>query len=1154
MFYKLYMFLTISIFLITFFNSITPVEAGTVALWRFEETSGSTASDSSANSNDGTLTNMSSPSCWVDGEIGGGLYFDGSDDYVNCGDDSSLDFGTGDFTVELWMKTSASAGEYQGLIGKIDTSTWTGWGLQMRTDGSVDVYLNGEHNYISGDYDLRDGEWHHVVAIRDGQEAILYIDGEYIGKITRTTNDDSVDTTTDLKIGKFYLGVESTLDEVQLYDEALDVDEVLTQYMRGIRPAYWKLDETSGTSAADSSGNDNDGTLTNMSAPSCWGEEHINPDGYFESVLEFDGVDDYVNCGNDSSIKFGAEDFSISLWLNTSASVGNYQGLIGKIDTSTWMGWGLQIITDGRLDFYLNHEHNYINGDYDLRDGLWHHIVAVRKGQDAMVYIDGEYINKVTRSTNDDSIATTVDLKIGKFYLGVACLIDEVELYKKALTADEISAMQFNLLSVYPERNYYTSETNAVAVCSLDIPSTELAGYYLTAKSGTTSLGTNTTPEDGTDLTYSISSLSNGSNTISVELRSDAGDLVFTQDMDVVKKASSSGVEVKIDQRNSTVLVDGTPFFPIGVTGWRITSSGTSDFQTLSNADFNTIIRWYNNAGISPTDATSYLQNADTYDLKVIDLHTAYTSESLFTYKDSEDFMDEYLEERTSIIDAVEYAKAEDNLLGYYTFDEPHATQIEAGQDLYSETNTEDGYHPTFLNYSSHIPPGDDYTNWCDSLAVDPYWYPPRVSGELRSSVDWVSKYVTRACDRAKDDLKALYIMPMSEFWSASNKRAILPSEQRLQTYLCIIHGAKGIIYWTYPIYHDDSWTMLSTLAGELTDLAPSMLTEDVEQTISYSEWDSQSSSYVPVTFDPSDEQFVDVQISLREAPSSASYDYVLLAANTSRYSVDVDFDISLLGSSGTVYRRVFDSSDTNQYTVSNGAFSDQIEGFGTRAYTFSSSSTDPVTIDVDFKIRTDLTATIAAEGTPEPISGRENCTNLMQNPDLEDYTLSSWPDYVYPYYSQRFVTSRINAANQDWGLVSNPDLSGLNSAIVNDGGTSGDAGSTCLTIVNSSSHDDAGLYFRLAPEHTVSAGKSYTFSAYIKGDQNGYKVKFGSDSGSGYFYPTTSWVRYSTTITIPMDVSEYHKFKVQLLDTGKIWIDAIQVEDASSASVFTTD
>ena len=80
---------------------------GLVAHWPLDEGGDGTARDASGNGNDGTLNGPT----WDSGKFGGALSFDGSNDFVDCGNSSTLDFGTGDFTVSAWIKTADRAGE-----------------------------------------------------------------------------------------------------------------------------------------------------------------------------------------------------------------------------------------------------------------------------------------------------------------------------------------------------------------------------------------------------------------------------------------------------------------------------------------------------------------------------------------------------------------------------------------------------------------------------------------------------------------------------------------------------------------------------------------------------------------------------------------------------------------------------------------------------------------------------------------------------------------------------------------------------------------------------------------------------------------------------------------------------------------------------------
>ena len=74
---------------------------GLVAWWKFDETSGTVAYDSSGNGNDGNLTNGPT---WTDGKIGGALSFDGHNDRVKLA--HNMINGLIDITVSFWFRKS----------------------------------------------------------------------------------------------------------------------------------------------------------------------------------------------------------------------------------------------------------------------------------------------------------------------------------------------------------------------------------------------------------------------------------------------------------------------------------------------------------------------------------------------------------------------------------------------------------------------------------------------------------------------------------------------------------------------------------------------------------------------------------------------------------------------------------------------------------------------------------------------------------------------------------------------------------------------------------------------------------------------------------------------------------------------------------------
>lgn len=1103
--------------------------------WKLDETSGTTAADATPHGNNGTLTNMGG-SPWVAGVQNGALNFGSSNDYVTISNNSSLQI-TGDLTIALWIKPTTVGVRRCSLLHKNYGGEYS---VTLEQNGSVcfSYGRSTDSGYYWAGYVVPAGtignnQWQHIVLTRTivTNEVKAYVGGKLAGSAMYPTGANyypPVATTSPVKVGAgFSNDYNGLIDDVIIAGKVLSAEDVQTLFNSADLRGNWDMNEGTETTAADSSVYGNYASFVNMAA-SPWVDGHLNPDGYYRKALRFNNSGDYLSVSNSPSLQL-ANDLTISLWVKPT-TIGVKQ--CSLVDKDFGGEFSLILDQDGAVKLRQGQSRNagcYFEATVipsnSVANSDWQHIAVTRNLTTGEIkgYLNGDLKNTVTYDQNANyypPVTTTSAVTIGSGYFSdYNGDIDKVRLYSRVLDQAEIQAM--NLLSAYPDRNYYTTE-NPVAVCHLNIASGEgLTSSSVMVKDAQGNLlGTNSSPGIDTDATYDISSLSNGSHTVTVELRRTAGEKVFRYKFDIMKRAANAGFETKIDLTNGLVLRDGTPFFPIGLYMSGITSSGTADLQAVANAGFDSIVHWNSNQPTS--EASAYLEAAYNYGLNALESQEAYSTINLASYKltTAQNFWNAYkglspfsVDQSARMIQAADYAKQEANLIGYYTFDEPYNTQIAAGQDLYARTNTEDGYHPTLANYSSVITDGANYTNWCDIVSVDTYWAPPRVSGNLRSSVDYVTKYAYLAAQRAKQDRKAFWLALEAERYGGCLKRVLTTDEQRCQAYIALINGAKGILFFCYPICDEDNWNFLSTLTDELSTLKGCMLTPDLKQAVTYSTG----------TFDPAKEQFVDVQVSLRKAPAGAGYDYVLLAANSKNYPVDVTYNVSLLGASDTV-SRLF-SQDT--YAVTDGSFSEQLPALAARAYTFSSASTAAIAINVA------LTPGSATAETVYPASGRPGKTNLMQNPSFEDATLTNWPDYWWTFNAY----PRINAANQQWGQVTDSPYHG----------------DKCLKMTTSNANYRA--YFCLSPQFTTPSTKSYTFSAYMKADQAGRTAVLGSSVLSGYCSATltTSWARYQYTSTVPANFNTSNTFYIQI-PNGTVWVDAVQVEEGTSATAFTMD
>ena len=134
------------------------------------------------------------PFARVDGEWSN--HFSGNSDYFDVAASSDFAFGTGDFTVELFIKTSdPSADSYDRRMYLNDGPDGNAIGNIMLllvaaspNSGKVGVQTNGL--IITSSTVVTDGAWHHVAMVRSSGTLSLYIDGTSEG--TPVSNTDNI--------------------------------------------------------------------------------------------------------------------------------------------------------------------------------------------------------------------------------------------------------------------------------------------------------------------------------------------------------------------------------------------------------------------------------------------------------------------------------------------------------------------------------------------------------------------------------------------------------------------------------------------------------------------------------------------------------------------------------------------------------------------------------------------------------------------------------------------------------------------------------------------------------------------------------------------------------------------------------------------------
>lgn len=198
----------------------------------FEEMSGDVAEDASIYFRSGALVNGP---VWTSGVEGGGLSFDGVDDYVELADYAGITGGRAR-TVCAWIRTTQPGGMILTYGGLEPGTRW----LFFVNNSKLQLGVSGG-NFVSSQT-VADGQWHHAAAVLESPETgpaqvqhlRLYIDGQpAAGTYTNPTLEIATGITCPVRLGTIYqttgtLGsfFAGQMDEVRLYDRALSQQEI----------------------------------------------------------------------------------------------------------------------------------------------------------------------------------------------------------------------------------------------------------------------------------------------------------------------------------------------------------------------------------------------------------------------------------------------------------------------------------------------------------------------------------------------------------------------------------------------------------------------------------------------------------------------------------------------------------------------------------------------------------------------------------------------------------------------------------------------------------------------------------------------------------------------------------------------------------------
>ena len=388
--------------------------------------------------------------------------FDGVDDDFTSGDLSALVDNKSKLSISFWVNLP-NASEINRITGKYGGSLtkWLGVTCTANKVSFVVSNIGSSLAYADTNTVLTDNTWHHVVCVFDGTQATatdrikIYIDNTnetfgFNGTLPTSTYDFTLEPTNPTwyvaQIG-LQLGINELrgkLGEYAIYsDVSLTPSEVSDIYNGGtpndlntlsFTPDLWyKMGEEA-------------------KFTSNWLVDNSALTNYSKRSFEFDGVDDYVNCGSLSNLQ-NATEYSISSWFKTPLN-NQYQVIYSWFDGA-----------DGYLQLLLVDDGSFIVYNYRTAQayglsatGLvsantWYNGLVVFDGSGATdadrlkLYLNGSLINLTFTGTIPTQTGTMLQ---NRFHLGAYVTvtgtftwtlegnIDEVSIFNSAISIGDV--------------------------------------------------------------------------------------------------------------------------------------------------------------------------------------------------------------------------------------------------------------------------------------------------------------------------------------------------------------------------------------------------------------------------------------------------------------------------------------------------------------------------------------------------------------------------------------------------------------------------------------------------------------------------------------------------------------------------------------------
>lgn len=427
---------------------------GLVSYWRLGESSGHPQDSFGTNHATGETAITYGARGAIVRDSNTALSLNGSTSYVSVPDNATLDLGDTAQSYELWFRRTGNFGAVndatmyskgtQGALKMMGTTHGNGSDkIHLDQDGTISAYSS---------VSITDTNWHHLVAVHDTTAATqnkIYIDGVDV-TVTGTNNTFSSNASS-VNFGKYSESASEyftgEIDEIAVYNTALTPTQVSEHFKVGSPYAaniistpglvcYWRLNETSGTTADDLMNNCDTSVIVNGPTLGVTGLLAGDPNTAMTFV---NASHEFIDGNNSAALDLGDGPLTLEAWVKSNDwNVSWANSIFGKGTNA----YALSVNTTGYLVFSKRFVADIATSTVSLTTGEPHHVVATKNGSAVKLYVDG--VDVTGTVTNQTLSNTTAALGIGASVADsggadwIDGTIDEPAIYNVVLTPAQV--------------------------------------------------------------------------------------------------------------------------------------------------------------------------------------------------------------------------------------------------------------------------------------------------------------------------------------------------------------------------------------------------------------------------------------------------------------------------------------------------------------------------------------------------------------------------------------------------------------------------------------------------------------------------------------------------------------------------------------------